>query len=578
MVILHELGGDPAFAGDGYHLTAASVAIDAGVETDEGSDIDAQVRPMGWGHDLGCDEYPGARMLVAKSTPGIVVDAGATVTYTITITSDGELEATGAVLTDTLDGWQRGLTVASSQGPCTLLDPGWGGHAVCTPGTLASGTRVVVTLTAEVSPAADIRQQLVNQVQARSNETSGNARAETFLQDCHVRIDDEATEYTSVQAAVDAATSGQLIKVAGTCLGAGNRSGLLQQVYLDKDLTIQGGYTTSNWTVPDPAANPTSLDALGLGRVVYVSPGVSTTIAGLEIKSGDTDPVFESHGVENLDEIGGGVFALTATVRIRDCHLRDNWASVGGALWMQGCSVELSDSTLDENRAFYAGGFGLDNCRSLLTRNTVHANSASDYSGGGGAIFGGQATLDRNLLTENQAEARSSGGLLLWQSEITMTNNVVSDNRAVSSGAGVRLIDTNADLRHNTFARNESGDGTGIHISGSSSRVAMTNTILVDHGVGISVTGASELSMDGVLWHNSPVTVSQESGAQVTIQNQHWGDPVFQADGYHLSAYSAAVDMGSDAGVAVDIEGDQGPRVPATTWARTRMGWSPTSP
>jgi uncharacterized repeat protein (TIGR01451 family) len=227
---------------------------------------------------------------------------------------------------------------------------------------------------------------------------------------------------------------------------------------------------------------------------------------------------------------------------------------------MQGCSVELSDSTLEENRALYAGGFGLDNCQSLLARNAIHANSASDYSGGGGAIFGGQATLDRNLLTENEAEARSSGGLLLWQGEVTLTNNVVSDNRSVSRGAGVRLIDTKADLRHNTFARNESGDGTAMHISGSSSSVGMTNTILVDHGVGISVTAASELSIDGVLWHNSPVTVSQEAGAQVTVQNQHVGNPAFQADGYHLTEYSAAVDKGSDAGVPVDIDGEPRPQ------------------
>nr|MBP7688230.1 hypothetical protein [Thermoflexales bacterium] len=78
--------------------------------------------------------------------------------------------------------------------------------------------------------------------------------------------------YASVQAAVDAASDGDVIKVAaGTYTGVSVRQGITQVVYLDKAVTIQGGYTSGNWTTPDPEVNITTLDAQGQGRVFYIS-------------------------------------------------------------------------------------------------------------------------------------------------------------------------------------------------------------------------------------------------------------------------------------------------------------------
>jgi hypothetical protein len=51
----HEYTGDPAFAADGYHLTAGSAAISRGVTTDVTTDIDGDPRDVP--PDLGADEY-----------------------------------------------------------------------------------------------------------------------------------------------------------------------------------------------------------------------------------------------------------------------------------------------------------------------------------------------------------------------------------------------------------------------------------------------------------------------------------------------------------------------------------------
>ncbi len=58
---VHELGsltGTAGFAADGYHLTKASDAVEAGIRTDIWHDIDEERRPMGGRSDIGADEYP----------------------------------------------------------------------------------------------------------------------------------------------------------------------------------------------------------------------------------------------------------------------------------------------------------------------------------------------------------------------------------------------------------------------------------------------------------------------------------------------------------------------------------------
>ena len=57
ITVTREITGDPAFAPDGYHLTAGSAAIDQGIDAGVTTDIDNQPRPQGIAPDLGADEY-----------------------------------------------------------------------------------------------------------------------------------------------------------------------------------------------------------------------------------------------------------------------------------------------------------------------------------------------------------------------------------------------------------------------------------------------------------------------------------------------------------------------------------------
>jgi len=47
---------------------------------------------------------------------------------------------------------------------------------------------------------------------------------------------------------------GDVVQVAGYCAGVGERAGLPQAVYLDKEITLRGGYNPGDWSVCDPLA------------------------------------------------------------------------------------------------------------------------------------------------------------------------------------------------------------------------------------------------------------------------------------------------------------------------------------
>jgi uncharacterized repeat protein (TIGR01451 family) len=560
----NQVTGDPDFVDPGtgdYHITASSAAWDSGVNSGWLNDMDDQARPMGWGYDLGADEVPGANLGLLMEASAEYANAGDALMYSIKIDSRGEEDATGVVLTDTLDNYLRGTLAMSSLGGCTITDPGWGGEVVCTLGAMPMGTVAAVTITVEVSTTVPPGQEVSNNAVVMANETTNSAQTSLMAQDCHVRINEGLTEYDTVQDAVDLASPGDLIKVAGTCIGVNDHAGQPQQVYLDRDITIRGGYTTTNWTTPDIDGHPTTLDALGLGRVVKITPEISVTLEGLRITGGDTAPVVAIGGDTWADGWGGGISSISATLTLQGNQIEDNRAFAAGALYVWNTDVTLGDNTITNNAANFCGGIYIGGGRAVLVGNTLTGNTASEWGAGGGYLISTIAILEDNVIAWNNAGLR--GGLILYgDSDITMTNNVVADNHAGSVGGGVLIGSSPGSLinmAHNTIARNTAGDGSGIYLYPGST-VALTNTILVSHTVGISLTGNSTATINGILWHNTPITVSQSVTSTLTAYNQVIGAPAFEEDGYHLTPFSAAIDKGVDSGVAVDIDGDTRPQ------------------
>jgi len=413
--------------------------------------------------------------------------------------------------------------------------------------------------------------------------------------------------YATIQAAVDAAAPGDEIRVAGgvfSDIHARPRRDVIttgvvtQTVYISKTLTLRGGYSSdfSSW---DPNGHPTTLDPQSCGRGIYITGSIAPTIEGLRITNGDATGLggYEYYGHYDA---GGGIYVITATATLTNNLVSDSNAGAGGGVCMIDSAGTLAGNLISGNQVTKnGGGLLLYQGAANVSRNTITANTSAVMGGGlylfyangavtdntvthngcgmnGGGIFvaAGNPGFSGNIIAGNTAYR--GGALSLWYSDSRLTNNVIADNKASESGCGLWIGGSQPHLLHTTIARNSGGDGSGVFITddGGSVRsiVVMTNTIVISHTVAVSVTAHNTASLNGVLWFNTPTTV-YGAGATVTVENQHTGDPAFAADGYHLTAGSAARSKGVAAGILTDI--DEQPRPAASPDLGADQYWPP---
>jgi hypothetical protein len=324
--------------------------------------------------------------------------------------------------------------------------------------------------------------------------------------------------YTTIQAAVDAALNGDEIRIAaGTYTGSQNRTGAdtynyKQVVFIDKSLTLRGGYHPATWAGPDPAANPTIIDAGDDGRPVTVlgSGTQDVVIEGLILQNGDYTGLGNGTGVANQackiteSDCGGGLFVRSARITLKDSILRDNIGT--------------------RTRTSHGGGAFfweiLPDSRVVNTRFT--GNSLQGIQGYGAAIsvFQGASNLviEHSTFTQNQTNG-TGGGLFLYQNAgtVKLEDCTISDNTAEEYAGGLYLGVTFEGLAYQiervTLLNNHTvNDGSAIEIEkfgGNASSVKMENIIIASN------TLTSTSSTAGAFY------IAGGSGAQMDVELKH---------------------------------------------------------
>ncbi len=383
---------------------------------------------------------------------------------------------------------------------------------------------------------------------------------------------------------MDAAHEGDVVKVAaGTYTGVSVRprrdyttTGVVTQVvYLDKSITIRGGYTVTNWTTPDPGANPTTLDAQGLGRTIYIPGRASPIIQGLRVTGGDATGQggFTDPGNGNTGDAGGGVYVFTATAILRNNQVFGNTAGRGGGVFIASAAVTFTENAVFSNTAEYKGGgvYLLGGDDALLDRNAIFSNAA-DKRGGGVFLAYSAATLSRNTVSTNTAYV--GGGLSLVGSPATLDGNVVRANTA-GWGGGLSLSRSDAVLSGNTVTANTAREGAGGLGLSRSDATLDGNTISANLGGGVYISWGSPTLRNNTitanvgLWEGSLYSAAggglslYEVEGAVISRNEISHNTSVVGGGIYISLGAAVLDgnlivanVASEAGGGVSSDGE----------------------
>lgn len=354
-----------------------------------------------------------------------------------------------------------------------------------------------------------------------------------------------------------------------------------QIVAITKDVSLQGGYTTADWTTPDPVAQPTILDAGGRGRVIVISGTIAPTLTGFRLTGGNAQGL----GGMYWGGAGGGLYIRNAAPIIDRNQIYSNTSPwYGGGLYLYNSTATVSDNLITDNAAQRRGGGIYVDGGAPLLRGNRFIDNAAGLEGGGVCSYWSRITLSANLFTQNDG-GTWGGGLYLYGQGNTLDGNLFEGNRAAAGGgiylqyeygnvpvlANTALVGNEAaegsgiwfggdqyswprivSALHTTLSAN-GGGGAGIFV-GEYATLALTNTIIAGHSVGISVTAGSTATLAATLWHANDL---DRSGAgNLSHLYDYSSDPTFAPDGYHLMLGSAAIDRGVDTALATDIDGD----------------------
>ena len=294
-------------------------------------------------------------------------------------------------------------------------------------------------------------------------------------------------DYTSINAAIDAATNGDVIQLAAETYS--------ESAVIDTDgkaITLRGA--------DDQGSSPTSiLDGGGAHRVLQCRKGETSTT------------VFENLVIQNGyaagdDGTGGGMYNYKSSPNLTDCTFTSNSAVFsGGGMFNIGSDPILTDCTFTDNTTDQRGG-GMANYKSSPTLFDCSFTSNSARDGGGGLynFVESSPTLTRCAFTSNTACI--GGGMYSWQGSPALTDCAFTNNSADQNGGGMLHEDSNPALTGCTFTSNSASDGGGMSSWQSSpalTKCTFTSNSADKNGGGMSSWQSSPALTDCTFTSNS---------------------------------------------------------------------------
>jgi len=310
---------------------------------------------------------------------------------------------------------------------------------------------------------------------------------------------DGSGEFPTIQAAIDAATDGDVIELGdGVFRGDGNRD----LTYRGKAITVRSRGGAPEGCVIDCEG---SVSEPHRGFHFHSGEGPGTVLAGVTIANGhmpaasnEGGGIYCYYGSPTIRECvfldnrvggrGGGVQSSGGSPAIVRCRFVGNQAHMGGGIFCWGGRPTVHECVFEQNTGLSGGGMWSLGSQLRVT-DCVFRGNLSGSSVAGMINVNGVARIT-GCLFEGNGDYGSGAGVTCWGGETTIEDCTFYDN-----GTGVKMEDAAVvTIRRSTFCRNRGSMtvwvGNGCHATIESTIVAFTTT---GNGVACGATGTVTL-------------------------------------------------------------------------------------
>ncbi len=322
-----------------------------------------------------------------------------------------------------------------------------------------------------------------------------NAKANILVDDDKVQC--PTAQYTTIQAAVNAATPGDVIRV---CAGT-----YPEQVTITTPLTLRA----DNGVIVNPVTTQTVTDVAGTDTIaaVFVVQGVDADISGFIVDG-------SNNGLTACSPRLVGILYENASGHVRHNAVRH--MNLGGSPAVNGCQS--------------GNGIEVETASGSNSSVTVNENSVWDYQKNGitGNEQGTQLMADGNTVTGigPTTGAAQNGIQIGFGAGGTLTNNTIADNvwssctsptACAFNATGILIFESNGVIvRNNSLATNQ----VGVYVGGDSSRIAsntISNSVTL---IGVALVGNSNVVARNTLTHADQAGVYIQGNSNRVTDNE----------------------------------------------------------
>jgi|GEM_PF-3018587 len=299
----------------------------------------------------------------------------------------------------------------------------------------------------------------------------------------------------------------------------GDETFLSQRTPNDFLTTLSGDLGQDDQFDPDPAI---AIQGTNSAHVVTVSgSGSNIAIDGLIITGGNA-----------VASDGAGLQVDAATLGLKNCEITGNNSSgTGGGIYIaNNATVSAENCIFTANRAMNGGGIGVLAGSTLTISQALISENIASTAGGGLFFEDAACDLTATIVIANQST--DGGGIHLQGTSaalvLTCRNVSISNNSAGGNGGAINLSGGGADLTNLTLSGNSAGISAGGIAVGSGAQLDTKNSILWNNRENGSntATGSSAVLAPGAIsqFRSSLIANSGGSGAG-------WNTAAFGTDG-----------------------------------------------